>query len=120
MFQSLGSALLLVLLHLCFAPAFFSQRVVNSPTPAAAQSAESKEYYVAGCAKRPGVYEWHAGMTVLDAIKQSGGLAECSNGHVIYVVRGNRKLRCDYKQLVSGENPAENISFLPGDHVIVP
>jgi len=119
MCRYLRYAVLLGLLQLCSAQSLFSQSAFIHSAPADGSINKSNAYSVSGCVNHPGLYEWREGVTVLNAIRKSGGLSECSEASNIFVWRGHTKLRCIYRHLVSGEIPSENISLLPGDAVHV-
>jgi polysaccharide export outer membrane protein len=69
---------------------------------------------------RPGEYQLTSPTTVLEAISIAGGLREFANGKKIYVLRGDQRLRFNYKQVIKGKNLDQNIYLQSGDHVIVP
>jgi polysaccharide export outer membrane protein len=84
------------------------------------QQVLSQKYYMDGEVGRPGEYQLASPTTVLEAISIAGGLREFANGKKIYVLRGDQRLRFNYKQVIKGKNLDQNIYLQSGDHVIVP
>jgi len=58
--------------------------------------------------------------TVFEAISKSGGLQDFANKKKIYVLRGDKKLPFNYKEVLNGKNLDQNIHLESGDHVVVP
>lgn len=58
--------------------------------------------------------------TVLDAIVGSGGLRELSNGKKIYILRGGKKIKFNYKEVIQGKHTEQNIELQNGDQIVVP
>jgi len=84
------------------------------------QQVLSQKYYMDGEIGRPGEYQLNAPTTVLEAISIAGGLREFANGKKIYILRGDQRIRFNYKDVIKGKNLDQNIVLQPGDHVIVP
>jgi polysaccharide biosynthesis/export protein len=84
------------------------------------QSVLSKRYYMDGEINRPGEYELISTTTILEAISKAGGLAAFANGKKIYVLRGDKKISFNYKDVIHGKNLEQNIALVPGDHIVVP
>jgi polysaccharide export outer membrane protein len=84
------------------------------------QQVLSQKYFMDGEVGRPGEYQLTSPTTVLEAISIAGGLREFANGKKIYVLRGDQRLRFNYKQVIKGKNLDQNIYLQSGDHVIVP
>ncbi|HLJ90469.1 MAG TPA: polysaccharide biosynthesis/export family protein [Candidatus Angelobacter sp.] len=83
----------------------------------------SKMVYITGEVGKPGAYPVIAPMNVLQLIARAGGLNEFANRKEIYVLRaGNQqiRLRFNYKEVVKGRNPEQNIILQSGDTVVVP
>ena len=63
-------------------------------------------------------------MTVLQALSDAGGFTAFANSKKIYVLRQDsgkqQKLPFNYKDVVGGKDPGQNIALKPGDTVIVP
>lgn len=80
----------------------------------------SKKFYMTGQVNRPGQYPLITQTSVLQAISASGGLQEFANGKKIVIVRGDQRLKFNYKEVVAGKNLKQNILLENGDHIIVP
>jgi polysaccharide export outer membrane protein len=84
----------------------------------------SQRVYVMGEVQRPGTYPILPGMTVLQAISSAGGLTQYANMKKILVLRtdhqAQNKIAFNYKDVVDGRHPEQNIPVKPGDTVVVP
>jgi polysaccharide export outer membrane protein len=63
--------------------------------------------------------------TILDAIAMAGGFRDFAKQKEIYVLRANadgteKRLTFNYKEVIKGKNPEQNIRLLPRDTVVVP
>jgi polysaccharide biosynthesis/export protein len=80
---------------------------------------------VIGQVKSPGSIPYRAGMTVLDAILQVGGLSEFAAGNRATLVRqgendNSERIRLRLNDLVKKGKAEANVDLRPGDMVIVP
>jgi polysaccharide export outer membrane protein len=80
----------------------------------------SKKYYLVGMVNHPGEFPLAVPTTVLDAISKSGGLQDFANKKKIYILRGDKKIPFNYKEVINGKNMDQNILLEPGDHVVIP
>lgn len=83
----------------------------------------SKEVYITGEVGKPGAYQALAPMNVLQLIARAGGLSQFANRKAIYIFRASdpkTRIRVNYKEVVSGHHPEQNIFLQPGDTVVVP
>lgn len=80
----------------------------------------SKKYYISGQANRTGAFPLVVPLTVLEALSIAGGLQEFANGSKIIVMRGDKRIKFNYKDVLKGKNMQQNIRLEPGDHIIVP
>lgn len=85
----------------------------------------SLTFNVMGQVLRPGYYPLTRRMTVLDAIALSGGFQPFAKQKKIYVLRTSAdgkqvKLPFNYKDVIRGRRPSENIELQPRDTVVVP
>jgi polysaccharide export outer membrane protein len=97
-----------------------SKLVVKPNVTVTVQQVLSQKYYMDGEIGRPGEYQLTAPITVLEAISVAGGLREFANQKKIYILRGDQRIRFNYKEVIKGKNLAQNIHLQPGDHVVVP
>ena len=97
-----------------------SKLVVKPNVTVTVQQVLSQKYYMDGEVGRPGEYQLTAPITVLEAISIAGGLREFANQKKIYILRGDQRIRFNYKEVIKGKNLAQNIRLQSGDHVVVP
>jgi protein involved in polysaccharide export with SLBB domain len=50
----------------------------------------------------------------------AGGLREFANQKKITIMRGNERLKFNYKDAIRGKHPEQNVDLKPGDHIFVP
>lgn len=79
----------------------------------------SKKYYITGEVNRSGSFPLVTPITVFEAIGIAGGLREYANKKNIVIVRGNERLKFNYKEVVDGKNLKQNVTLQNGDHIIV-
>jgi polysaccharide export outer membrane protein len=89
------------------------------------QEIKSQRFNVLGLVVRPGSYALGGPTTVLDAIALAGGFRDFAKQKSIYVLRQNQdgtqtRLAFNYKEVIKGRNPAQNVSLEPRDTVVVP
>ena len=84
------------------------------------QEVGSKRYYMDGEVNHPGEFALVVPTTILEAISKAGGLQEFANGKKIYVLRGDKRIPFNYKDVLRGKHMDQNIALQPGDHVVVP
>jgi polysaccharide biosynthesis/export protein len=84
----------------------------------------SKRVYVTGEVRRPGAFALLPNMTVLQALTNSGGFTPFARTKGIYVLRNvdgkQVKFPFNYKDIIKGNHPEENIELQPGDLIVVP
>jgi len=84
----------------------------------------SRRVYILGQVGRPGAYPLAAEMTVLQALSTAGGLNQFAAADKIYVLRndpsGQLKLAFQYKQVIKGRKPEQNVLLKPGDTIVIP
>ena len=84
------------------------------------QAVYSRKYYMDGEIAKPGEYPLQTRTTILDAISKAGGLAGFANAKKIYILRGDKKIPFNYKDVIHGKNLDQNIALETGDHIVVP
>ena len=89
------------------------------------QEIHSKSINVLGMVARPGSYPLTKTMTVVDAIANAGGFRDFAKQKSIYILRQNpdgtqARLPFNYKEVIKGVNPAQNVKLQPGDNIVVP
>jgi polysaccharide export outer membrane protein len=100
-------------------------KFVNDPQVTVIVTAmNSQQVYVLGYVVRAGAYRMLPGMTVLQAISSAGGLTLFAREGNIVVLRTENgkqvRLPFDYKDVVNGRKPEQNIVLKAGDTVVVP
>ena len=94
--------------------------VVKPLVSVTVQEVLSKKYYLDGEIARAGEYPLVAPTTVLEAISRAGGLRDFANEKKIYILRGDKRILFNYKDVIRGKHMDQNVPLEPGDHVIVP
>ncbi len=83
----------------------------------------SRRIFVTGEVLHPGTMALLPNMTVLQALA-SAGFTQFANVKKIYLLRNENghqvKLPFNYKEVVKGNNPGQNIMLKPGDTLVVP
>jgi len=85
----------------------------------------SLKFNILGQVARPGTYTLTLPITVLDAIAEAGGFRDFAKKKSIYVLRrdangGETSIPFNYKEVIKGVNPEQNIKLQPRDTVVVP
>ena len=84
----------------------------------------SRRVYVTGEVGKPGALPLLPNMTVLQAVSSCGGFTQFAKIKKIYVLRqeGGKQVKYpfNYKEVVAGNKPEDNIALQPGDTIVVP
>jgi polysaccharide export outer membrane protein len=84
----------------------------------------SRQVFILGQVGRPGAFPLLPDMTVLQALSTAGGLSLYAATDKIYILRienGKQvKLAFQYKQVIKGNKPEQNIVLKSGDTIVVP
>jgi polysaccharide biosynthesis/export protein len=94
--------------------------VVKPLVTVTVQEVGSKKYYLDGQVNHPGEFALAIPTTILEAISRAGGLQEFANTKKIYILRGDKRLAFNYKDVLRGKHMEQNIRVEPGDHIVVP
>jgi polysaccharide export outer membrane protein len=86
---------------------------------------KSQKVNILGMVTRPGSYLLTSSTTVLDAIAMAGGFKDFAKQKSVYVLRQapdgtQQRLSFNYKEVIKGKNPEQNIRLQAGDTVVVP
>jgi polysaccharide export outer membrane protein len=89
------------------------------------QQIKSQRFNILGQVARPGTYPLSNPTTVLDAISLAGGFRDFAKKKSIYVLRqmadgSSTRLPFNYKDVIKGKDPQQNIRLEPRDTVFVP
>lgn len=94
----------------------------------AVSGVESYQFTVAGNVAQSGIFSPKQYVTVAEGISMAGGPNRFSSD-IIYIIRRDkvdapqgriRKIPVNYKAVISGEAPEQNLIILPGDMIYVP
>jgi polysaccharide biosynthesis/export protein len=85
----------------------------------------SQKFNILGQVTKPGSYSLTNSVTVLDAIALAGGFRDFAKKKSIYVLRQNpdgsqQRIPFNYKDVLKGENVAQNIKLQSHDTIVVP
>src|ERR1700693_5874991 len=84
----------------------------------------SQRIFVVGEVLRAGAFPLLPGMTVLPALSSAGGFTTFADVKKIHVMRlrdgKHTELAFNYREVLKGDNPDQNIKLEPGDTVVVP
>jgi len=99
--------------------------ISNPEVSVIVQEVKSRTYVVLGKVPKPGSYELGKPTTVLEAIAMAGGFLDFAKASKVYIIRprGNGSsdtLHFDYKKVIKGHNPEQNVELKSGDTIIVP
>jgi polysaccharide export outer membrane protein len=89
------------------------------------QQINSQKFNILGQVNHPGTFVISNSLTVLDALALAGGFRDFAKQKSIYVLRQNAdgtqtRLPFNYKEVIKGQNPAQNIRLQPRDTIVVP
>jgi polysaccharide biosynthesis/export protein len=97
----------------------------NAEVAVIVQQAKSHKFNIVGEVQKPGAYPLDSQTTVLDALALAGGLRDFAKTKDIYILRtqatGSReRLPFNYKNVIRGKNPEQNVVLQPHDTIVVP
>jgi polysaccharide export outer membrane protein len=102
----------------------FKKYLNNPQVTVTVTDINSRRIYVTGEVGRAGALPLLPNMTVLQAVSSCGGFTQFAKIKKIYVLRledGKQvKHPFNYKEVVNGKNPEDNITLQPGDTIVVP
>ena len=98
----------------------FKEFIENPIVSVTVMEANSCKVYVTGQVRNPGVYRLRSETTVLQIIPLAGGFTDWANQKKILIVRKEKRITVNYKKIMSGKDPSENIILKAGDTIIVP
>lgn len=89
------------------------------------QEINSEKFNILGQVAKPGAYSLTRVTTVLDAIASAGGFRDFAKQKAIYILRqtpggGELRIPFNYKDVIKGKKPEQNIRLEPRDTVVVP
>lgn len=86
---------------------------------------KSQKVNILGMVVRPGAYLLTSATTVLDAVAMAGGFKDFAKQKSMYVLRQapdgtQKRIPFNYKDVIKGKNPEQNIRLQAGDTVVIP
>jgi polysaccharide export outer membrane protein len=101
------------------------RKFVNEPQVTVIVTAvNSQRVFVLGNVLRSGAFPLFPGMTVLQALGTAGGFTAFADVKKIHVMRerdGKQvELPFNYREVLNGNKPEQNINLEPGDTIVVP
>jgi len=102
------------------------QNYISEPEVTVIVSAsKSQKINIMGMVSKPGAYLLTSSTTVLDAIAMAGGFKDFAKQKSIYVLRQGpdgtqKRIPFNYKEVIKGQNPEQNIRLQAGDTLVVP
>jgi polysaccharide export outer membrane protein len=89
------------------------------------QQINSEKFNILGQVAKPGSYPLTNSATVLDAIAVAGGFRDFAKQKAIYILRqspggGETRIPFNYKNVIKGKSPEQNIKLEPRDTIVVP
>ena len=80
----------------------------------------SKKYYITGQVNRTGSFPLTVPTTVLEALSATGGFQQWAKRKKIVIIRGDKRHRFNYDEVIEGKNLSQNIVLQNGDVIVVP
>jgi len=80
----------------------------------------SKRYTISGEVNHAGVFTMVVPISVFQALSNAGGFRDFANTKKIIIVRGDKRIKFNYKEVLAGKKLEQNINLEPGDTIIVP
>lgn len=98
--------------------------VTNPQVTVIVSQINSQRIYILGEVGRAGAYTLIPDMNVLQALSNAGGLTAFANSKKIYILRQDngkqQKIYFNYKNVLGGKDPGQNIPLKAGDTIVVP
>jgi polysaccharide export outer membrane protein len=101
------------------------RKFVNEPqVTIIVNTINSRLIHLVGEVNRAGTFPMLPNMTLLMALSGAGGFTQFANTKKIYLLRTEngvqKKYNFNYKEVIKGNRPEENILLKPGDTIVVP
>lgn len=89
------------------------------------QESKSQKFNILGMISKPGAYPLNSTTTVLDAVALAGGFRDFAKKKNMYILRKDnlgqpQRIPFNYKDVISGKNPQQNIQLQDDDTIVVP
>ena len=80
----------------------------------------SKRFTITGEVNHAGVFTMVVPISAFQALSNAGGFRDFANTKKIIIVRGDKRIKFNYKEVLAGKKLEQNINLEPGDTIIVP
>ena len=97
-----------------------SEYVKDPQVDVTVMQVRSQKYYITGEVNKTGSFPLAVPTRVLEALTNAGGFRDFANTKKIVILRKGERLKFNYKEVVKGKNPEQNIFLENGDYIIVP
>jgi polysaccharide export outer membrane protein len=98
--------------------------VTNPQVTVIVTAINSQRIYILGEVNRAGAYPLLPNMTILQGLSSAGGFTQFANMKKIYMLRTENgkqvKYPFNYKEVINGKSPDENVTLRAGDTIVVP
>ncbi len=99
--------------------------ITNPEVTVMVEQINSEKFNILGMVQKPGSYPLALTTTLLDAIAEAGGFRDFAKLKKIYVLRqnangGETRIPFNYKDVIQGKHPEQNVKLQPNDTVVVP
>ena len=98
----------------------YEETIVEPEVTISVMAVNSKFYYVNGEVSRPGQYPLVTAKTVMQALTIAGGPREFANKKNILIIRGPKRFKFNYNDVIKGKNSQQDIYLESGDMINVP
>jgi polysaccharide biosynthesis/export protein len=102
------------------------KKVITDPqVTVLVEKISSLSFNIVGEVNHPGYFPLTRRMTVLDAIAMASGFKDFAKTKKVYVLRVSadgtqQRIPFNYKEVIKGVNPQQNIELQPRDTIVVP
>jgi polysaccharide export outer membrane protein len=93
--------------------------IVSPMVTVSVLAVNSKKYNIGGMVNHPGTYFLVTPIKIFDALNAAGGFRDFANETDITIVRGEKRLKFNYKDFLKGKEPEKNIYLENGDTIFV-
>jgi polysaccharide export outer membrane protein len=98
----------------------YEEFIVKPEVMISVMAVNSKFYFISGEVNRPGQYPLVTAKTVLQALTIAGGVREFANKKNIVIIRGPKRYKFNYNDVIKGKNRQQDIYLESGDMINVP
>ena len=94
---------------------------INSPdVTVQLYQVNSKKYFITGEVNRSGQFPLVVPTRVFDALSNAGGFRDFANKKGVIIIRGDKRLKFNYTEVLKGKKLEQNIFLESGDTIVVP